>query len=209
MPRPAADTKISNTNTYDRQRRDEESTTISVDGNICLPLETGPKVLSDEANHINVLGNIIVESTNQGSNEEMLNHQESDLEDLKCDMQTFENNSAVGVRRLAAETEVSTTNTCDRQKRDTECTFDSVCLNTCLRSEIDLVDSIGASSKAFIASSESSLICRPSIHNWNRSLNQKFYQRHSNSFRATESTFSAGGSFGFYVLMEYNSGWNA
>jgi hypothetical protein len=86
---------------------------------------------------------------------------------------------------------------------------DSVCLNTCLRSEIDLVDPIGALSKAFIASSESSSIGSPSIHYWNRSLNEKFYQRHSNSFRAIEFTFSAGGCFGFYVLKECDSGWNA
>jgi hypothetical protein len=123
-----------------------------------LPLETGPKVLSDEANHINAFRSFIVESTNQGSNEEMLNQQRSDLEEWKCDMQAFANNSAVSVRRSAAETEVSNTNTYDRQRRDTECTPDSVCLKTCLRSEIDLVNPIEASSEAFIASSESSSI---------------------------------------------------
>jgi hypothetical protein len=209
MPRPDSDTKVSNTNTYDRQRRDDESTNISVECNICLPFETDPKVLTDEANHINVFRSFIVESTKQGSNEEVLNQQESGLEDLKCDMQAFENNSVVGVRRPAAETEVSNTKTYDRQRRDTECTTDSVCLNTCLRSEIDLVDPIGASPKAFIASSESSSICTPSIHYWNRNWNEKFYQRHSYSFRATESTFRAGGSVGFYVLKECDSGWNA
>jgi hypothetical protein len=78
-----------------------------------------------------------------------------------------------------------------------------------LKSEIDLINPIGATSKAFIASSESSSIISPSIHYWNRSLNQKFYQHHSNSFRAIESTFSAGGSFGFYSLKEFDLGWNA
>jgi hypothetical protein len=42
MPRPAADTEVSNTNTYYRQRRDDESTQVSVDGNICLTWETNP-----------------------------------------------------------------------------------------------------------------------------------------------------------------------
>jgi hypothetical protein len=165
--------------------------------------------LSEEEYHVNEPGKFIVEYSIQGSNVKAINQRRSDLEDSKCDMQTFENNSAVGIRRLAADTEVSNTNTYDRQKCDTECTNDSDCLKTCLSSEIDPLNPIGTSSKAFISSSESSSICSPSIHYWNRSFNEKFYQRHSNSFRATESTFSAGCSFGFYVLKEVDSGWNA
>jgi hypothetical protein len=52
MPRPAADTKVSNKNTYDRQRRDDESTKVSVDGISCLTLETDPKILIDKEHHI-------------------------------------------------------------------------------------------------------------------------------------------------------------
>jgi hypothetical protein len=78
-----------------------------------------------------------------------------------------------------------------------------------LRSEIDLLNPIGTLPKAFIASSESSFIVNPSIHYWNRSLKQQFYQRHSNSFRAIESTFCAGSKFGFYSLKEFDLGWNA
>jgi hypothetical protein len=178
MPRPAADTKVSNKNAYDRQRRDDESTIISVDGNICLTWETSPKILSDEEYHGNEFREVIVENSVQVSNVKVLNQQESDLEDWKCDKQAFENNSSVSVRRPAAETEVSNKNTNGRQRPDTECTLDSVCLKTCLKSEIDLLDPIGASSNAFIASSESSFTINPSIHYWNRSLNRKSYQRH-------------------------------
>jgi hypothetical protein len=138
MPRPAADTKVSNKNAYDRQRRDDESTIVSVDGNICLTSETNPKILSDEEYHSNELREVIVEDSIQVSNVKALNQQRSDFEDWKCDMQAFGNNSAVSVLRPAAETEVSNTNTYDRQRRDTECTLDSVYLKTCLRSEIDL-----------------------------------------------------------------------
>jgi hypothetical protein len=209
MTRPAADTEVSNRNSYYRQRRYDESPPISVDGNICLTSETNPEVSIEEAHQDNVFRSFVDEDSIQRSNVKVLNQQKSGLEDWKFDIQAFENNSLVGVPRLAAETKVSNKNTYDRQNRDTECTIDSVCLNICLRSEIDPIDPIGASPKAFIASSESWLICSPSIHYWNRRLNQKFYQRHSNSFRATEPTFSAGSSFGFYVLKEFDSGWNA
>jgi hypothetical protein len=144
-----------------------------------------------------VFGSFVVENLIQGNNVKALNQQRFDLEDGKCDTQAFGNNSSVGVRRLAAETEVSNKNTYDRQKPDTECTPDSVYLKTCLESEIDLLDPIGATSKAFITSSESSFITSPSIHYWNRSLDKKYYQRHSNSYQAVEFTFCAGESFGF------------
>jgi hypothetical protein len=51
MIRPAAETEVSNKNTYDRQRRYDESAPISVDRNICLTLKTDPKDLIDEAHH--------------------------------------------------------------------------------------------------------------------------------------------------------------
>jgi hypothetical protein len=51
MTRPAAETKVGSTKTMDMQRRYVESTPISVDGTICLLLETGPKVVIDESYH--------------------------------------------------------------------------------------------------------------------------------------------------------------
>jgi hypothetical protein len=93
MTRPAGETEVSNKNTYDKQRRYDESTPISVEGNICLTLETDPKVLIDEAHHDNVFGSFVVESLIQGSNVKVLNQQRFDLEDGKCDEQAFGNNS--------------------------------------------------------------------------------------------------------------------
>jgi hypothetical protein len=69
MPRPAADTEVSNNNTYDRQRRYDESTEVSVDGNICLTSETDPKILSEEEYHVNEHGKFIVENSIQGGYE--------------------------------------------------------------------------------------------------------------------------------------------
>jgi hypothetical protein len=69
-----------------------------------------------------VFGIFVSEVSIQSSNVKVLNQQEFGFEDWKCNIQTFGNNSSVGVRRPAAETEVSNTNTYDRQKRDTECT---------------------------------------------------------------------------------------
>jgi hypothetical protein len=209
MTHPAAETEVSNKNTYDRQRWYDESIPISVDRNICLTLETNPKVLINEAHQCNVFGSFVVEDSIQGSNVKALMQQRFNLEDGKCDGQAFGNNSAVGIRGLAAETEVSNKNTYDRQKSDTECTPDSVYLKTCFGSEIDPSNSIEAISKAFITSSEISFNLSPSIHYWNRSLNKKYYQRHSNSYRAVEFTFCAGGSFSFCSLKEFDSGWNA
>jgi hypothetical protein len=137
MPRPAADTKVSKQNAYVRQRRDDESTLVSVDGNICLTSETDQKILSEEEYHVNEPRKFIVENLIQDSNVKAKNQRRYDLEDSKCDMRTFENNSAVDLRRLAAETKVSNTNTYDRQKRDIECTHDSDCLKTCLRKSDD------------------------------------------------------------------------
>jgi hypothetical protein len=172
-------------------------------------LETDPKVLIDQAHHYNVFENIVVEDSIQGSNVKALMLQRFGLEDGKCDTQAFVNNSAVRVRGLAAETEVSNKNIYDGQKPDTECTPDSVYLKTCLGSEIGSSDPIEAISKAFIASSESSFNLSPSIHYWNRSFNEKYYQPRSNSYRAVEFTFCAGGCFGSYSLKEFDSGWNA
>jgi hypothetical protein len=42
--RPAADTKVNNTNTYNRQRRCDESIQVSVDRNTCLNSETDPEI---------------------------------------------------------------------------------------------------------------------------------------------------------------------
>jgi hypothetical protein len=78
-----------------------------------------------------------------------------------------------------------------------------------LESEIGLLDPIGATPKAFITSSESSVNFSPSIHYWNQSLNKRYYQRRSNSYQAIEFTFCAGGSFGLCSLKEFESGWNA
>jgi hypothetical protein len=208
MTRPATETEVSNINSYDRQRRYDESTQISIDGNICLTLETDPKVLIDEAHHDNVFGSFVVEDSIQESNVKALMQQRFDLEDGRCDTQAFGNNSAVGVRGLAAETEVSNKNTYDRQKPDNDCTPDSVYLKTCLGSEIDPSESIEAYPKAFITNSESSFNLSPSIHYWNRRVDEKYYQLRSNSYRAVEFTFCAGGCFGSLSLKEFDSGWN-
>jgi hypothetical protein len=48
---PTAETKVSSTKTNDMQRRYIESTPFSVDRTICLPLETDPKVVIEEAHH--------------------------------------------------------------------------------------------------------------------------------------------------------------
>jgi hypothetical protein len=45
MTRPVAETEVSNKNTYDGQWRYDESIICSVDGTICFPLETNPKIL--------------------------------------------------------------------------------------------------------------------------------------------------------------------
>jgi hypothetical protein len=140
-------------------------------------METDPKVLIDEAYHCNAFGSFVIEGSVQDNNVKALMQQRFDLENGKCDEQAFGNNSAVSVRGLAAETEVSNKNTYDRQKPDTECTPDSVYLKTCLRSEIDPSDPIEANPKAFITSLESSFNLSPSIHYWNRSLDKGYYQR--------------------------------
>jgi hypothetical protein len=93
ITRLAVETEVSNKNTYDRQRRYDESTPISVDGNICLTLETDSKVLTDKAPYFNVFGSFVVEDPIQGSNVKALTQQKFDLEVGRCDAQAFGNNS--------------------------------------------------------------------------------------------------------------------
>jgi hypothetical protein len=121
MIRPAAETEVSNKNTYDRQRRYDESTPVSVDGIICLTLETDPKVLIDEAHHCNIFRSSEDGSLIQEGNVKALMQQKLEMKDGKCNIQAFGNNSTVSIRGLAAETEVSNKNTYDREKPNTEC----------------------------------------------------------------------------------------
>jgi hypothetical protein len=60
---PAVETKVSSTKTNHIQRQHIESTIISVDGIICLPVETDPKVLIEEAHHFILLRNSYMKSS--------------------------------------------------------------------------------------------------------------------------------------------------
>jgi hypothetical protein len=137
-----------------------------------------------------------------------LKQRKSEMKDGKCDVRAFENNSTVSVREPVAETEVSNKNTYDRQRPDTECTNDSVYLDTCLGSEIDPLGLVEAESKAFISSLESSTNVPSSIYYWNRSSEEKFHQGGSNDHQVIESTFSVGNCFGLYRVEKFGSGWN-
>jgi hypothetical protein len=78
IPQPAADTKVSNTNTYNRRRRDDESTPVSVDENICLTSETDPKILSEEEYLFNEPRKFVVENSIQDNNVKAINQRRSD-----------------------------------------------------------------------------------------------------------------------------------
>jgi hypothetical protein len=84
------------------------------------------------------------------------------------------------------------------QRPDTECTIDSVYLKTCLWSEINSLNLVEASPKAFITSSESLISFPSSINYWNRSSGEKYHQCRSNDLQVIESTFCVGDCFGIY-----------
>jgi hypothetical protein len=187
------------------QRRYFESAPISVDGTICLPLETDPKVLIEEAHHFIVFRSSYMKSSIRKQFMKALKQRKSEAKDKKCDVRAFENNSAVGVRGPAAETNVNNKNTNDRQRPDTECTTDSVYLETCLRSEIDPMFLVEASSKAFISCSESSISFPSSIYYWNRSSGKYYHHPHSNDHQIIESIFSDGKGIHFYRVENIDS----
>jgi hypothetical protein len=119
------------------QRQYEESNLISVDKTICLPFETDPKVLIEEAYHFIVFRSSYMNGSIKKQFKKVLKQRRSETKNRKCDVQAFENNSAVGVRRPAADINISNKNTNDMQRPDTECNNDIIYLETCLRSEID------------------------------------------------------------------------
>jgi hypothetical protein len=175
MTRPVAEAKVSNKNTYNKQRRYYESTEYSVDETICLFLETDPKNLVEEAHHFIVFRSSYMKSSIRKSFMKALKQPKSEIKNGKCDVRAFENKSAVGVRESAAETRVSNKNTYDMQMPDTESTNDSVYLKTCLGSEIDTLNLVEASPKAFITSPESSISFPSSINYCNRSTGERYH----------------------------------
>jgi hypothetical protein len=109
------------------------------------------------------------------------------------------------LRGPAAETIVSNKNTNEMQRSDTECTSDSVYLDTCLGSEIDPLNLVEARLKAFVTSSESSISFSSAIHYWNRSSGEEYHQRRSNDPLVIESTFSIGDWFGIFRAEKLDS----
>jgi hypothetical protein len=102
MTRAAAETRVSNKNTYDMQRRYGESNKDSVDRTICLSLETDPKIMIEEAHHFIVFRSRNMKSSIEKRFMKVLKQRRSELKNGKCDIRAFENNSAVGVRGSAA-----------------------------------------------------------------------------------------------------------
>jgi hypothetical protein len=86
MTRPAAETEVSNKNTYDRQRGYDESIICSVDGTICFPLEINPKILIEEAHHVNVFRCDFMKGLTQENYMRVLTQRKSEIEDGKCDI---------------------------------------------------------------------------------------------------------------------------
>jgi hypothetical protein len=128
----AADTKVELKTLNGRQSRIVEGISNSTDGKICLTSETSPKILIEEAYHYNTFREIFSISPMKSLKLKLFNQRRLGTEGLKCYVQTFKNNSAVGERSLTAVTRVSSRKTNGRQNLITECTHDSVYCKTCL-----------------------------------------------------------------------------
>jgi hypothetical protein len=174
-----------------------------------LALETGPKVLVEEAYHFIVFRRSNMRSSIRKKFMKALKQRRLEAKERKCVVQAFGNNSAIGERGLAAEPDVMCKKHNGMQKPVTECTFDSVYFKTCLGSEINLMSLVEANRKAFITSSESSINYSSSIHYWNRSSGANYRHRHSNDHQVMESMFGDGGKLHFYRAENFDSGFGA
>jgi hypothetical protein len=150
--------------------------------------ETNPKSLIEEANHF--IGIREVFSISSMKNLKFkINQRRFETEGVRCGIQAFENNSAVGERSPVAETEARSTILNDRQRVFTECTNDSVYCKTCLESVIDPMFLIRKYDVYdFIASTKISSN-NSSIYFRNRSFKDEIHHLQSSDLQVTDSMF--------------------
>jgi hypothetical protein len=92
--------------------------------------ETNPKILVDEAHHFIVFRRSYMRSSIWKKFMKALKQCKLEAKERKCDVQAFENHFSICVRCLTAEPDVMRKKHNGMQKSDTECTKDSVYLET-------------------------------------------------------------------------------
>jgi hypothetical protein len=144
--------------------------------------------LIEEEYHFNGIREIFSISSMK-SIKSVFNQRRLEAEVLRCDIQTFQNNSAIGEQCPAAETDIISPKHSVRQRHVTECTKDSVCFKTCLESEINPMLLIGEFSKeSFITSSKISPNST-SFYYQNRSFKESLHHPSSDDHQIMKSLF--------------------
>jgi hypothetical protein len=215
-PCPAADTDVMIISHNDRQRQIVESTSVLIDGTTCLDSETNQRILIEEEKHciwfrvFYNLSEIFYISSFESISKKLssVNQRTLRTKGLRCDRPTFKNNSAVGMRCQAADTEVMHEVRDVKQRHDTECTPCLVYCTTCLESEINPMFSVEEFvESSFIGKSSLCLLSfTSSIHFQIRSFGSTLHHSCLSDHQITELLFLNGDTIYPFEMENVTSG---